>query len=217
MEEVECWTKLDIAEALAAKGFALPRAAFQLLSKEDMAKIESGKPSASTLYKRMKADELGMAEQILENYDNIPEKLVTVDDGPSTITRFSDLIPLYLDPRKDDGKELGQRKLACEKVLEICGDLPIGDYERLHAYDIAKGMADEYGNATIKRYITYAKGLFRWAVQNRDALGRAYLNDLPWRDLELDGYGKAKQKYQPLEIDELFAIFHCLSDVPETK
>lgn len=207
VEEVECWTKLDIADALSAKGFALPRAAYELLTEDEKAKIESGKPTASTLYKRMKADELGITEQILENYDNVPEKLITVDDGASSVTRFSHLIPLYLESRKDDGKELGQRKLACEKVIAVCGDLPIGDYERLHAYDIAKAMADDYGNATIKRYITYANGLFRWAVQNRDALGRAYLNDLPWRDLELDGYGKAKQKYKPLEIDELFALF----------
>ena len=207
VEEVECWTKLDIADALSAKGFALPRAAYELLSEEEQAKIEAGRPSVSTLFDRMKTDELGVSEQILANYDNIPEKLITVDDGPASVIRFSHLIPLYLESRKDDGKELGQRKLACEKVLEVCGDLPIGDYERLHAYDIANVMANNYSNSTIKRYITYAKGLFRWAVQNRDELGRAYLADLPWRDLELDSYGKAKQTYKPLETDELFALF----------
>ena len=206
VEQVECWTKLDIADALSAKGFALPRAAYELLSEEEQAKIEAGRPSVSTLFDRMKTDELGVSEQILANYDNIPEKLITVDDGPASVTRFSHLIPLYLESRKDDGKELGQRKLACEKVIEVCGDLPIGDYERLHAYDIAKAMSKDYGNATIKRYITYANGLFRWAVQNRDELGRAYLADLPWRDLELDSYGRAKQTYKPLETETVCIV-----------
>ena len=103
VEEVECWTKLDIADALSAKGFALPRSAYELLSEEEQAKIEAGRPSVSTLFDRMKTDELGVSEQILANYDNIPEKLITVDDGPASVIRFSHLIPLYLESRKDDG------------------------------------------------------------------------------------------------------------------
>ena len=212
--KLECEDKVDIVRALTDKGFAIPRAAYDMLSDEEKSSLsEADTPRISDLYRMSKEmEELGnpesnLAAQILENFDNMSSKAVIVDEGAETVTKFSHLIPLYLDARKDDGKELGQRKLACEKVIEVCGDLPIGDYERLNAYDIAKAMSKDYGNATIKRYITYANGLFRWAVQNRDELGRAYLRDLPWRDLELDGYGKAKQTYKPLETDELFELF----------
>jgi integrase len=212
--EMECEDKVDIIGVLTDKGFAIPRAAYDMLSDEEKSSLsEADTPNISDLFRMNKemeqsgSPDSNLAAQILENFDNVSSKSVVVDEGAETVTKFSHLIPFYLDSRKDDGKELGQRKLACEKVIEVCGDLPIGDYERLHAYDIAKAMSKDYGNATIKRYITYANGLFRWAVQNRDELGRAYLADLPWRDLELDGYGKAKQTYKPLETDELFALF----------
>lgn len=213
-DELECVNRLDIIYALADKGFATPRVAFDMLTEEQKSMLAAFQvQNVSELFRLSKDMEKSgrpdsnIPAMILENFDKNSKTAVVIEDGPETIIKFSHLIPFYLESRKDDGKELGQRKLACEKVIEVCGDLPIGDYERLHAYDIAKAMANDYGNATIKRYITYANGLFRWAVQNRDELGRAYLADLPWRDLELDGYGKVKQTYKPLDSHELFALF----------
>jgi len=55
--------------------------------------------------------------------------------------------------------------------------------------------------------ITYGRGLFKYATKTRGTNGEALLVDQPWKDIELDDYGKEKRKYKPLELEELKALF----------
>ena len=146
---------------------------------------------------------------MLKHFDDADHTLFEVEQKPEQTYHFSDLIEKYLESRKNEKqKEVTSRKLACERVIEIAGDLPLADYNNLHAYDIAQAMAaEDYANRTIQKNITYANGLFRWALKNRDGAGRQYLSSLPWRDLELGEYGVQARPYIPLTEKELYELF----------
>ena len=151
-----------------------------------------------------------LAKEILQNYDNIPDDApVKIEEIPQRSKRFSDLIEPYLESRKYERfKEISSRRTACKYFMELAGDLPINEYKAIHAYDVALGMQERgLANATISKNITYANGLFRYAMKNRDEFGYELLDRLPWSDLQLADYGTPTQSYLPLSYDELMALF----------
>lgn len=146
---------------------------------------------------------------IRRNANNLPRKAqVNVADAPPDKVRFSDVVEDYLKSKTEASKESSQRRKACETVIRICGDLPLAKYSKLDAYDIARSMhKDGYSRSQISKMITYGRGLFKYATKTRGTNGEALLVDQPWKDIELDDYGKEQRKYKPLELEELHALF----------
>ena len=140
--------------------------------------------------------------------------IVKVADVELEQVRFSTLIKPYLKSKSNESiKEQGQRLKACDRVLGICGDLPLKQFTALHAYDLAKNMdEDGFSQSQIKKTITYGRGLFRYATKNRDANQKQYLSYQPWQELELSEYGKPKRHYIPLSDRELNDVF--AQDIP---
>jgi hypothetical protein len=100
-----------------------------------------------------------------DNINDMPtQPQIKVADVPVKVTKFSDLIDDYLDSKVEAKKERSQRQKACERVLEFCGDLPLQDYTKLHAYDLASAMHSlDYSSSQISKMITYGRGLFKYA------------------------------------------------------
>ena len=168
--------------------------------KPDYASIFSGDLPQSRLLEAVKA-----------NVNNLPtDPVVKIADMPPDQVRFSDLVEEYLASKTEASKERSQRLKACETVIRVCGDLPLTQYTKIDAYDIAKSMhEDGYSRSQISKMITYGRGLFKYATKTRGTNGEALLLDQPWQDIELDDYGKEKRKYKPFtveELDELFAL-----------
>jgi len=60
--------------------------------------------------------------------------------------------------------------------MEYCGNMPLGEYTQLNAYDLSKAMdALDFSNAQIKKMITYGRGVFRYAIKNCDINGKKFL------------------------------------------
>ena len=150
-----------------------------------------------------------LLDAVKANVNNLPtEPVVKIADAPQDQLRFSDVVEDYLNSKTEASKERSQRLKACETVIRICGDRPLADYTKLDAYDIARFMnEDGYSRAQISKMITYGRGLFKYATKTRGTNGEALLVDQPWKDIELDDYGKEKRKYKPLEFEELHALF----------
>lgn len=166
--------------------------------KPDYAAIFTGELPQSKLLDAVKA-----------NANNLPtDPVVKIADAPPDQIRFSDVVNDYLNSKTEASKERSQRLKACETVIRICGDLPLAQYKKLDAYDIARSMHDDgYSRSQISKMITYGRGLFKYATKTRGTNGEALLLDHPWKDIELDDYGKEKRKYKPLELEELQALF----------
>ena len=166
--------------------------------KPDYAAIFSGELPQSKLLGAVKA-----------NVNNLPtDPIVKIADAPLDQIRFSDVVEDYLNSKTEASKEQSQRLKACKTVIRICGDRPLAEYTKLDAYDIARSMHnDGYSRSQISKMITYGRGLFKYATKTRGTNGEALLVDQPWKDIELDDFGKEKRKYKPLEIDELYALF----------
>ena len=166
--------------------------------KPDYAEIFSGKLPQSKLL-----------DAIKDNVNNLPtDPVVKIQDPPPEQIRFSDVVEDYLNSKSESSKERSQRLKACKTVIQVCGDLPLAEYSKLHAYDIAKFMHKEgYSRSQISKMITYGRGLFKYATKNRAKSGQALLINQPWVDIELDDYGKEKREYKPLDMDELHKLF----------
>lgn len=150
-----------------------------------------------------------LLDAVKDNVNNLPtDPVVKIADAPSDQIRFSDVVEDYLNSKTEASKERSQRLKACETVIRICGDLPLAQYTKIDAYDIARSMhGDGYSNSQISKMITYGRGLFKFATKTRGTNGEALLLDQPWKDIELAEYGKEKRKYKPLELLELEALF----------
>ena len=150
-----------------------------------------------------------LLDAVKDNVNNLPtDPVVKIADAPSDQIRFSDVVEDYLNSKTEASKERSQRLKACETVIRICGDLPLAQYTKIDAYDIARSMhGDGYSNSQISKMITYGRGLFKFATKTRGTNGEALLLDQPWKDIELAEYGKEKRKYKPLELLELDALF----------
>ena len=214
-ELAEYW---EVASWLTRNGYAVPAKALEFLTEDERAHLvgltEPKKPSVSQLWKMSsKASSRGsfnLADKILNNFDNIPVQApVKIDENPRKEKKFSDLIEPYLESRKRERhKEISSRRTACKYFVELAGDLPLHEYKAIHAYDVAQGLQERgLANATISKNITYANGLFRFAMQRRDEFGNELLDRLPWRDLQLSKYGTPALSYLPLSHDELMALF----------
>lgn len=150
-----------------------------------------------------------LLDAVRDNVNNLPrEPAVKIADAPQDQIRFSDVVEDYLDSKTEASKERSQRLKACQTVIRICGDLPLAEYTKLDAYDIARSMhKDGYSRSQISKMITYGRGLFKYATKTRGTNGVALLVDQPWKDIELDDYGKEKRRYKPFDVEELHALF----------
>ena len=150
-----------------------------------------------------------LLDAVRANVNNLAtDPVVKIADAPPDQLRFSDVVEDYLNSKTEASKERSQRLKACNTVIRICGDFPLAKYSKLHAYDIARSMhEDGYSRSQISKMITYGRGLFKYATKTRGTNGEALLVDQPWKDIELDDYGKEKRKYKPLEVEELHALF----------
>lgn len=216
-EEVVCRERLQLAQLVTRLGYAVPKKAMGFLDPKELEAVEElKKPLVPDIKKfgELMGDanfrDSQWSEHLTQNLDTISKApLVKVAEVAHARTKFSDLVEPYLESNSSEGrKEQSQRRKACELVLELCGDLPLDQYQKLHAHDIGRAMhQDGYSNSQIKKMITYGRGLFRYATTTRDSFGQQNLKEQPWHDVSLKKYGVEKRNYKPLLQDELFSLF----------
>ena len=212
----------DVAELVTRLGYSVPKHLIEMLPEEQQVKVhELTVPPAlraSVVLKNPSLWGSGMGAQIIENVEQNPlSPRVEIKEDVSVSSRYSDVVEDYLASKSSEAKkEQSQRRLACERVIKYCGDLPLTEYTPLHAYDLANAMhEEEFSSAMIKKMVSYGRGLFKYAVKNRDGQGRQLLQVQPWIDIELDGYGVAPREYIPLSTDDLHALFD--QDIPQQE
>jgi len=202
----------DVAILVTVLGGYVPTHVLEYLDDESHASIieltKPLKPDVVTIFSG-KLPQSKLLDAVQANANDLPtDPVVKIADAPTDQIRFSDVIEEYLNSKTEASKERSQRLKACETVIRICGNKPLPDYTKLHAYDIARSMhEDGYSRSQISKMITYGRGLFKYATKTRGTNGEALLVDQPWKDIELDDYGKEKRKYKPLELEELKALF----------
>ena len=202
----------DVAILVTVLGGYVPTHVLEYLDDESHASIieltKPLKPDVVTIFSG-KLPQSKLLDAVQANANDLPtDPVVKIADAPTDQIRFSDVIEEYLNSKTEASKERSQRLKACETVIRICGNKPLPDYTKLHAYDIARSMhEDGYSRSQISKMITYGRGLFKYATKTRGTNGEALLLDQPWKDIELDDYGKEKRKYKPLELEELKALF----------
>ena len=89
------------------------------------------------------------------------------------------------------------------------GDTDINDFNPKHAYEFAQWMEDELdsANKSIKSSISYVKGMFSWAITQKDYT----ITEEPWGKLaKISSYGKAEESYQPFTRDQLTQLFNLI-------
>ena len=215
-EFLDAETHLSLAELVTRLGYAVPKNALVHLPKEWMAEFDKltkpVKPDHKKFIELLQDPTFSrsaMGKALLENINDMPEEpQIKVGEVPLKVTKFSDLIEPYLDSKIEAKKERTQRLKACKKVIEFCGDLPLEEYTPLHAYDLAQAMHQlDYSNAQISKMITYGRGLFKYALKNRNEHGHQYLKVQCWIDLELEDFGRKSRPYVPLTHEELCQLF----------
>jgi len=149
--------------------------------------------------------ELGNASSPSQNSATIPKIELLADRSPL----FSTLIDGYLESKA--GKDVSQRKLACDRAMKYIEDKPINQYDRVDAIDMAKKMdADNYSNKRIKTIISYVRGVFIYAGTIRGENGKVVLERHSWNDLKLANYGTKTRPYLPFSKEELLLLFQQL-------
>jgi integrase len=212
----------DVAMLITRLGYSVPKYLIEMLPEEQQVKVhELTVPpalKASVMLENPSQWTTGLGAQIVENLEQNPLKpYVEIREDVAVSSRYSDVVDDYLASKSSEAKkEQSQRRLACERVIKYCGDLPLAEYTPLHAYDLANAMhEEEFSSAMIKKMVSYGRGLFKFAVKNRDGQGRQLLQVQPWIDIELDEYGVASRGYIPLSTDELHALF--AQDIPQQE
>ena len=213
----------DVAELVTRLGYSVPNYLVHMLPQDQQLEIQeltvpTGGLKASEILKNPDQWSSGLGAQIVKNVEANPLKArveLTPDVAP--IKHYSDVVEDYLASKsKEAKKEQSQRRLACQRVIKFCGDLPLNEYSPLHAYDLAKAMNDGgFSHSMIKKTLSYGGGLLKYAVKNRDDQGRQLLKIQPWVDIELTEYGVPKREYIPLTKDELQALF--AQDIPKQE
>ena len=202
----------DVAILVTVLGGYVPTHVLEYLDADSRASIEELteplKPDYAAIFSG-KLPQSKLLDAVKDNVNNLPtDPVVKIADAPPDQTRFSDVVEDYLNSKKEASKERSQRLKACKTVINVCGDLPLSEYTKLHAYDIAGSMHEKgYSRSQISKMITYGRGLFKYATKTRGKNGEALLLDQPWKDIELRDYGKEKRPYIPFELEELQALF----------
>lgn len=201
-----------VAMLVTLLGGFVPTHIMETIDQDSRASIESLtkplKPDYQTIFSGGMPSS-NLMDAVKDNVNNLPtDPVVKIADAIPDQVRFSDVVEDYLKSKTEASKEQSQRLKACETVIRICGDRPLTDYTKLDAYDIARSMdSDGYSRSQISKMITYGRGLFKYATKTRGTDGNALLVNQPWKDIELDDYGKEKRKYKPLDAQELEALF----------
>ena len=105
----------------------------------------------------------------------------------------------YLE-KKNWGKQRTKSgaKLAIERFCEVVGgETDINDVTAKDAYALAQWMQDDLGSAnkSIKGAISYVKGMFSWAITQKEYT----ITEEPWGTLNRIGdYGTPEESYKPL-------------------
>lgn len=212
----------DVAVIVTRLGFSVPKHLLDMLPDEHRESIIGyARPPVPDVQSMLKNPEFYRdgkgAEMLAHMKEHPPTAMISLTESKSNVSRFSELIEGYLEHHSVEArKEQSQRRKACERVVEFCGDLPIDQYTPLHAYDLAQAMHElDYSNAQINKMVTYGRGLFKYALKIRNEFGQPVLLSQPWVDLELKQYGLPKRSYLPFDHDELMAIFQ--QDIPEQE
>lgn len=220
-EKVLCKDYADVASLISTLGYAVPSHLLDILPESQKAKIaDLVRPRsipASAILKHPEMWSSDIARELIEHSEANPTAPIVVSLEEELISHFSDVVEEYLAAKGSEAKkEQSQRRLACERVIKYCGNLPLTEYTPLHAYDLAKAMHEEdFSHAMIKKMVSYGRGLFKYAVKNRDGHGRQLLQVQPWVDIELGEYGVGERQYIPLSNDELHALF--AQDIPQQE
>lgn len=186
MRPVENWVARDyvsLAGIVSGLGYTIQEKLLSVLPDKDREAIfVAGKPTSLSNRDAIKLakdfpqffeDDNSLGQIIVERLGS-PSKKISIESKTSTVPLFSQLVAPYLEETlkiSTDQKTYGKRKLACKRILEQIGDLPITSYDRVHAIELARLMDDEgYSNALIKDTISYGRGLFKYAgtVRNEE-------------------------------------------------
>ena len=141
----------------------------------------------------------------------------------ATKMTFNDYLKTYITTRQklgDASKQLTTRKSDCEQFVAIVGNHFLDEYENYHGAQFAKHLSDKgVSNSTIKRKISYVRGLFKCAhEQNADKKTddpkRIEVN-IPFSGLDLSKYGWKKRSYKPLTHEMLYTLFDLEMDQRE--
>lgn len=90
---------------------------------------------------------------------------------------------------------------AVDHFIDVQGDLIVTSITKKDAYDFASSQASTLANKTIANRITFISQCLSFGERS----GRLTAN--PFKNLELDSYGRKKQSYTPLDKAQLEALF----------
>lgn len=100
--------------------------------------------------------------------------------------------------------------LALERFSNLHGaNTDINDFNAKHAYEFAQWKEDELdsANASIRSSISYVKGMFSWAITQKDYT----ITVEPWGKLaKIGSYGKEQESYKPFTKDQLLQLFNLI-------
>ncbi|MDE3240348.1 MAG: hypothetical protein KGN33_15420 [Paracoccaceae bacterium] len=222
----ETWsasTHRDVARMLTGLGHAVPDSALQFLEEQEKAPLQADShPSSATPLETMRLyaavpELLSNPEgaQLLENLSQ-PHQKVSIKSKAVTVPLFSTLVENYLASKKESSKDASQRKKSCERFLELIGDKPVTEYDKLHAIELARLMDEQaYSNAQIKKTVSHVRGLLKFAGTVRNEAGKVVLPNHPWHEIELSEYGTEKRHYKSFSQEELCAIF--AQEIPDQE
>ncbi|TQM93774.1 tyrosine-type recombinase/integrase [Roseinatronobacter monicus] len=218
----ESWVAKDhfnLAGIVTGLGYAVPTALLGYVSPETKERIISATEpkgidpiKAIQFYKdHPEFSDSAIGRQFLEAASK-PRQIVKTDQNTdqSTTPLFSDWAKLYITNKQpSDSMDVHRKRvMACEKFVEVCGDKPLQEYDKIHAIDLAKAMDSEgKGNKTIQNYYSYMRQAFEFAATQRGADGKVVLATHPFHSVNLAEYGKKSRSYSPFTTEELHTLF----------
>lgn len=220
---VEKWSADDyvkVAGIVSGLGYSVPNKLLELLPDEQRVLIHKAsepKTMSPNVVRQLVNDypnqyegENSLGTKLLDKYSKA-YSTVTLETQTLTTPLFSQLVDGYLTQKlkeTPDRKTHGKRVLACKRIIEVIGDMPVTKYDKVHAIEVARFMQDSgASNALIKDTISYGRGLFKYAGTIRNELKEVVLPVQPWTDISLKDFGTPTRSYKPLTEEELLQLF----------
>ena len=219
---IEKWVATDhfnLAGIVTGLGYSVPTALLGYVTSETKDRIISATEpkdmdpmKAIQFYKdHPEFSDSQLGKQLLEAASK-PRQIIKTDQNTdqSTTPLFSEWAKLYIANKKpSDSKDVHRKRvMACEKFVAVCGDRPLGDYDKIHALELAQAMHSEgSANKTIKNYYSYMRQAFEFSATQRGADGKVVLATHPFHGVNLAEYGKKSQSYNPFTSAELHGLF----------
>lgn len=128
---------------------------------------------------------------------------------------FEEYLEAYIETRRLAGdalKQLSTRQSDCRQFIAVVGNFTLNEYENYHGIQFAKYLHGEgLANATIKRKLSYVRGLFICAneenMDKKEDDPRRIAVKIPFSGIDLSSYGVKTREYQPLTEEMLFKLF----------